>query len=525
MVTLPEIIKDKLGTLRRWIKTLVFIEGVAQVLLVLLAMIIVTFLFDYATPMPFGMRLFVDIVAIILFLVVLRKWFIAPFARRLDNDALALMVEHEYKESENAFYDALISTVQFSRYRQVEFEFNSPALMAKVVFNTAARCRDVNFNRAVKPGKAMRFALWALLGILAVGIYAGSFPQDAKIWFQRLVLLRNIEWPKVNMLELENDVEELTVARGELLDIKFRSIGKRRPRHVTMVTWFVDSAGNPVGGEIHEEVFDMEAHGASIFSRTFDPVTASFKFYVEGGDYISQNYLVRVLTRPHIESIVCDVEYPEYVRNSGFPEPKIHYTGNLREPEGALVRFRAYTSKPIKFASIIGVKTEPPTPDAFTAENIGRATLIPVSEKQPPKEFADVCPEGTGNMIEGTFRIPPKATKYQFLLRDAEDFESKPAFYQITPIPDTPPRVIITLPGKNIEATPTAEIPLAVEVRDDYGVESVRCMAYMRRETGAKIEATKPAIIAWGDVSRYGLLPDFSGGRKGNWWPGPGQEG
>ncbi|TET37427.1 MAG: hypothetical protein E3J72_05880 [Planctomycetota bacterium] len=506
MITLPEIIDRKLGALRARLKTTAFIEGCAILILVLFAMIVFTFLFDYTTPLPWGMRAFLDLVALVLLTFAARRWLLRPLARRLDQDSLAIMVEEEYAGGEKAFYDSLISTVQFSRDRQLEFEFNSPVLVAKVVLGTATKSRGVDFNRAVKPGKAYRFALWALLGIVAIGLYAKTYPENAGMWFSRQVLLSDREWPKVNELVLINKIEDLTVAHGEMLEILFRSVGKRPPRHVTLTAWFVDDLGNPVGGKKRVDTFDMEAHGTEIFSRTFDPVGASFKFFVEGGDFSSEDkpYMVRVLTRPHIESIVCDIEYPPYVTESGFPPPRKHYTGNLREPEGALVRFKAYTSKPVKFAKLMGIAPIGDAPATFEGGRIGRIGSIPVSEKEEPKPVTHDFPEGTGNVIEGAFRIPPKATRYRFFLRDVQDFESKPAYFQLTPIPDTPPRVAIKMPGKNIESTPVAEVTLKVDVTDDYGVESLRCFWLRRRETASGIEETKPVLLDWGNVSGLG---------------------
>ena len=269
MPHLPEIISNKLAKLKKRIRFYTLSEGIAKLLILTLIIVVITFLFDYATPLPFAMRLFINIIALALIAAGIQKWLVIPLVKRLNKDDLAIMVEDKFRGSESDFKDSLISTVQFASDIQSEYEFNSQLLVKNVIEKTSEKCKDVIFLKAANPKKALRLLTWATLAIVIIGVYAGVAPQNAEIWFQRVILLSNIQWPKVNRLVLANKPDELVVASGDMLELRFRSVGKRKPSHVSLNAWFVDSSGKPIGGVARNESFDMESHGEELFIKNF----------------------------------------------------------------------------------------------------------------------------------------------------------------------------------------------------------------------------------------------------------------
>ena len=111
----PEIVQARLRGLRSKLRALVTLEGLARILVVLGLLVILTFLFDKATPLPAALRLILTLLCAAILVVTLWRSLLVPLAMRMTDDQIAIAAERRFPDLK----DRLISTVQFRAKRTV----------------------------------------------------------------------------------------------------------------------------------------------------------------------------------------------------------------------------------------------------------------------------------------------------------------------------------------------------------------------------------------------------------------------
>ena len=81
-------------------------------------------------------------------------------------------------------------------------------------------------------------------------------------------------------------------------------------------------------------------------------------------------------------------------------------------------------------------------------------------------------------------------------MTDTEGYDNSyplPLWRSINSLPDQPPNVAITTPGKDVPVKPNATVPLTIEAQDDYGVGEVKVL-YRIGDAGQVKELARFAV-------------------------------
>jgi hypothetical protein len=456
--TLPKPIARKLSSLRGHLRRIDLVFGLNRLLMVVLGFVVSTFVLDRVLDLPVAFRAVLLVLGAAVALFIVWRWLLRPLAQRRTDDELALLVERAHPE----LNDELISAVQFARGAATGGSLHhSPDLVGQVVAEAAERAQTIDFGRVASTSDLRRITALTLAVAAIVGGLFFTRQRDAKLWFDRVIMLRDIPWPRT--VELEVSVEAPVIARGDDLTITARVL-RGQPSRVVVVPQF-ERSGRA------EPVPMVEARGE--WRTTFDNVNEAFRFYVEGGDFRSRWYEIAVRARPKVEDIQIWLTHPEYTGLANTPEGEPLRDGNLKVPGGTLVRYRARATEPLKAADVV----------FGTAQAIADAKAPALNES------------GDRRDLTGEFRVKD-STAWTVKLVSSEGFDSPVAGqYHIRAIPDKLPEVRVVKPGRNKDVAKAATVPLKIEVRDDYLPKAAALVYTVGGPKRAKSDADKEARV------------------------------
>jgi hypothetical protein len=460
----PEALQAKLRKLRGGLRALITLEGLARLLVILGLLVVLTFLFDWATPLPAILRLILTLFCAAILAVTFWRALVLPLAGRMTDDQVAIAAERRFPD----LNDRLISSVQLARLGPDEGFFNSPEMVEALVRETEREVGQRAFRGVFSASSVARFCLLALLFVVLISGFAIAEPGTASFYVKRyLTPFSAPPWPRYNELTVVDPIQ--TIAKGDDVEIKVESVGKRHPSTVT-----VYSAPDPQGSR--EESL-MLKYGTSSFKKMFENVNEAFWYYAKGGDARTQWYKIDVKIRPHIEELEIRLEFPEY---TGVKDRSAK-TGNVRVPVGTIVKFVAKSNNPLKRARLVGDGIEPlDGKNKWNREEIER--------------------EG-GNTFSGGF-VARKSSHYMFHLDDVHGFDNyrnhKPVTYNLRVLEDRPPVVRVLKPARNNMMTPNAVLPLSIEIKDEYGMKDALLKFYKMTES-QQPEGAKEEVLAFTD--------------------------
>ncbi|TFH17400.1 MAG: hypothetical protein E4H02_03010, partial [Lentisphaerales bacterium] len=186
------------------------------------------------------------------------------------------------------------------------------------------------------------------------------------------------------------------------------------------------------------------------FAITFPAVTRSFKYRVRAGNAMSGTYAINVVTRPVIEKMNVQYEYPDYTTLSPLSEES--EPGDIAAVAGTRVTLMMKLNKPVQSSELIlnGQAIPSPSEDGSDTEMAG------------PWSFTMQGAES------GTWSVR---------LEDSHGYENEPVEYKLRALKDQSPVVQIADPVEtNLRLKPADILPISYVVRDDYGVDGVDLM-------------------------------------------------
>lgn len=406
----------------------VLVEGAAWILVFLLTAFAVQFLFDYAARgMRWSMRAALLISIICGAAALFWRLIGAPLRRRIGPADIANLVERRHP----ALASHLVSAIRFAAGEIGPKEANSPALVASVIRRAGDVAARMDLEGVLNSRSARRagWGLMAMLGLVAVAV-AGS-PRLVALWFSRNVLLREEPWPRQTHLKVEardgvvvgarsDDIVIMAWAEGVApreVDIVFQTSGGQRGRE-TMVT-----IGNP---------------GSYRYRYTLKNAREDMTFHLRGGDDRTEDYTLRLVDRPRVETSHMRITPPAYTRL-----PSWELGDGQRAAQvlpGTVVDITVRTNKPV-------VTAELRAGDESAAEVRGGTVELSTS-----------------------LRIMETQT-YHFHLVDEHGLEDRqPARFPLRVVRDDPPTVRMKLPGVGEMITPEAVLMLELEFADNYGL-------------------------------------------------------
>jgi hypothetical protein len=229
----------------------------------------------------------------------------------------------------------------------------------------------------------------------------------------------------------------------------------------------------PTGDQRHPPArLYYQASGGTEFSRRMESADGrnytylirnleqEIRYRVEIGDSQTGYYRLRLVPRPAVTRLDFEYRFPAYTGRQ--PQELLNVANReIRVPVGTQVRLRAHTNRPVK--------------KAYVDLGAGR--------KQ------DMTCSSLG--LRAGFRVE-KSGSYSIIIEGPDGHRNlNPPRYPIIALPDAPPVVRITAPGRDLEIPVDGGLPLAIRASDDYGISKLRLL--FRRNRGGELQE----LAAW----------------------------
>ena len=459
-------IGDRLQSLREVVRASVWTRGLSILVVSLAALACLSFGIDRAFRLSVSGR----VISLAFYLGALCwitwKTLFKPALLSLTDSLLAGIVESRFP----ALSDRLRSAVSFlgesAAGSRRSAERDLTALLKHEVTKQAAKdIENLKLSEVIdskRVSKTVAVALCAACLLAVVASYAGD---SFGIWMRRQLLLSEEDYQydsELQIVGIKNGV--LSIPRGETLRIVAQTVaGKKNPARVSIrfdyrsgeSRHYMDGGGDESPGRFEYE------HPSVTESFDFQLVEEGNGFF---SNYHSPLYSVRVLKRPEVEKLTITRTPPEY---TGLGTQRIEGDlGELAVPVGSLLRIEGRSNKPLKRAVL---------------ETEGRKIVLQPDPDDPWVFSGDWKPGPGGSCLirlEDTEDVPPEGP-FQFSVHMVED---------------RPPLVQAHTRNIGQMITPQARIPLIVNARDDYGIDSahLRWTLEDSEGTGNPVEVPLP---------------------------------
>ncbi len=395
-----------------------------------------TFLLDWSLELPRAIRA-LHLAAGLFALGYALRACLGGLRRPVADAWLTARVEETAGDSDQALITAVQLTDPASRHAR----HYSPALLARTVRQAEEQAAHLEASRLVS--RSGLHASLAISGVLALTLAGMALrrPDLAATWVERDLFLAGVDWPREYLFELvEPAGQETLVAIGDPVNVVARRVRGGDVRVSLEATYD--------GGE--RESFGLEKKDVDLYRKLFRNVSRDFRFRIDGGDFRSAEYGIRVRHRPRVEDVELLFDYPGYTGLPDVTTPSLDLGGHVKVPTGTVVRYIARASIPVSSA-------------IFRRE---------WREGKDERVAEEPRPVAEGTRIEGEF-VAEREGFYSFRLVSLDGFENRnPVRYRIALIQDRAPSVQIVAPGRNIEVGTRATFPIRVEAEDDYGIVS-----------------------------------------------------
>jgi hypothetical protein len=430
-----------LRSLRLLLRLHVALGGFARVGAAAAAVAAVTWLLDWWLRLELGPRGMLGTLALIIIGVAGWRWFLRPVTRRLGNADVALALEQAFPQ----FGDRLLTAVEQCGVRNAECgmaEATSPALLERVTTEAAEIAKGVWPTQALDGGRLARCLGLGAGALLVIAMVAAFFPRELDVWWQRNVLLRDVDWPRATMLEIAGFPNGLArVVRGAPFSIVVNASGRRIPETVKLVLDY-EHAGR------FREVLTRSGNGK--FLKRFDSVVEGFSFRAYGGDGATGELRVEVVDPPMLRNVQMRLVYPAYTKQP--PREIGPSDGAVEAVAGTRLELSAVSTRPLRGAKL----------------------QIPNSKLQgssKPQALAANVYAGTNVSAR---LVVEESGRVQISIEDLEGLRADSALsFALDAQPDRPPLARLALSGIGDKITPVATLPLTAEVRDDFGVAAL----------------------------------------------------
>jgi hypothetical protein len=176
------------------------------------------------------------------------------------------------------------------------------------------------------------------------------------------------------------------------------------------------------------------------YQFVFAGLPENVEYYVAAGPLLSSHYKVRVVDLPSVKEIAVTYRYPGW---TGMKSVREEHSGDLRAIEGTDATIELTMDRPLK--------------DGQLVEDDG--SKIPLAG-------------GTGNQYRGVIHLE-KDGAYHVADTDLGQQVRLSEDYFIAADKAVPPEVAIDRPGGDYRASPIEEVTVAVEARDQFGLNDV----------------------------------------------------
>ena len=414
---------ETLAQLRRHRERRLLLESVVRVALAVLGVVVLS-LVILAVAGPGATT--VGTVRIIGYLIIgaaILQFAVLPLLRRASDERIALYVEERAPGLRQTLLAAVHEIGRPSEQRA------SPALTNLVVQQALAQVRGLtggSLERRAARRAWKRLAAVAVIAAIAFSLGPPSLRQTARVLF--------MPWSTAAAAERTFAIElqpgDATVPLGGAVDVRahlvaFGAAGAE-------LVFRADSAADWV-----RLPMVPDSGGAGFTSRLYDLVRPT-EYYVEAENVRSRVYRLTVSDLPAARRIALELRFPAY---TGLPPERIEDGGDVAAVVGTQVTAHIVASKRARGGTL-----------QFDGGQVVELTA------------------GRDSALSGSFKVG--ANDFYRVDLVAEDGRRVPGTvqYVVEALPDRPPAVSFSEPGRDIKVTSVEEVALGVRSTDDYGV-------------------------------------------------------
>ncbi len=477
-------IAGKLRSLRRLLRGRLAAEGFCWVVVACVVGWAVSLGLDYGFRLDRTLRGIISGLCGLGILTVAGRWLVGPMLVGMPLRDVALLVEGRYGQLEDRVISALELTPSAA-----ESAGMSAAMVDRVAAQADALAGGLSFGRVVEKRRLRRSVVGAVVALTVLISAATTLPGVMRLWFERNVLLAEIDWPQRTYLSvyatgpgdrldpmfvsaedgtIERAGGSVNVLRGGRFDVVVVARGEELPERVVLhalypsmgrtesrlerlppeaAGWALDRLGLPAGS-------------SAVYRKRFDPVREAMTFYATGGDDRRdgrQPHRVRLVDPPGLERMTLAVTFPAYMKRSG-PTVLEGIRGLVSVPLGARLELSGRARKELASASL-RVDGE-------------RAGAVRIEPDEAGANRRVVC------SLEVFGENEPQTRKLAVLLEDVEGWRNERGEQLLLQVlPDQPPSVVLRSSGVGTnKISPRARIPLRALAQDDHGVGAVRVL-------------------------------------------------
>ena len=432
---IPELLQKRLRALRSAIASSLWLEGLARISLIIVAVAVLDFLLDYFFQMDRSQRAIMALLIAGGLGYAVYRYLWLPLSQQASDDALVLSVERKL----NLKHNTLINTLQLARQANSNPHYSS-VMAQKVVESGLHDVDTVDFRKALNQSRSQKNRWYLILGlaslmclaVLTLGTGLG------RIWLQRNLLLGSEKWPTRTRLVVDGVVDgELVIPRGEdhLLRVQVDPESS-----ITDVDVYVNFQGRSSGTRQK-----LQADGSQPLQHltTLRSVNSEFQFRVSGGDFESDQIQVRLVEPPGFEELKISVLPPAY---SGLAEQSLPLS---------VEKYRVLLGSQLKLTGRTDV------------ENVSLA-LASGSRRLPITVDSQGAFEG---ILEGDQLQPGR---YLLDLQDADGISSnRPMEFSLEVVEDQAPKIRAKSYGVSGVVMNKAVIPVSATLEDEFAVTAI----------------------------------------------------
>lgn len=418
---------ETLGGLRRQWRQRVLLEAAVWIGIAMLVSVLAGQLITSVFGSTSATVLFMRGVGYLLVLAVVVRYMVRPLVRRTSDERFALYVE----ERAPALRQSLLSAVH--ELHAPVAERASPSLTARLMERTLAVMTPLQRNRELERPRVQRAMRSLGVIALAVILMVTIGPRQLRHTARQIFAPWSVAEAATPTLAVRVLPGNAAIPRGAAVDVRARLDGFAADgaelvfRSDSSAEWVrVPMGRDSVAGNFTSRVFDL---------------THATEYFVDANGIRSPTYLLRVTDLPALSTLAIDLRYPAY---TGLAAEHIKAGGDVAAVVGTVVTIHATITKPVRSGVL-----------AF--DNGSRIALA----------------VGADGLLSASF--PVKTTGFYRVDLVAPDGVSVPGSvqYAVEALPDRPPTVKITEPGRDTKVTNIEEVTVAVSATDDYGVEAL----------------------------------------------------
>lgn len=415
---------------RRW-RGLVLLRGLCGGLITFLAALTVAALVDWLFVLPEPARLAIS--GAVYLSTALVVWFfcVRLLLRVPDSRQVARLVEKAAPD----LREDLLSAVELG---QSAPSHDSPEFRQLVQAGVSDRLRDLQMDSLLPP---QLIAVWLRGAAIAVAIVTGLFFVPG-LRYERLVAralapAANLERVSLTQLRLVEPADiHAFHAQGDSLPIVVEVTGPE-PDKVVLESFPKDAPREQVA---------MPLLQGRQYGTTLPLGGGAVEFRIRARDAMTGKFQLRIRPRPHVARFDKVFHSPDYTKLP--PRAVSEENGDLTALEGSRVDLTLHLNQPVREASI-----------SIEAKSVTNRIQLPVSSA--PTLTAQVPV-----IVAATYRVQ--------LVAAETGFENKfSPVYEIRPLADLVPRVVIESPRQDFIARSEEVVTLLGAASDDVGLAKV----------------------------------------------------